>query len=80
MFHPDRICEGPKPPNSRPCNTLPCNEHKKSNSEMVLSVDHQIYNQVDATETEVSLRIGGRASIFAGTRVRIKCPVKNFPK
>lgn len=48
---------------------------------MVLSANRQMYHQSEeAKNNEISLRIGGQATVFAGTRVRIKCPVKNFPK
>lgn len=81
ISHPDHVCEAPKPHTQQPCNTRPCDSNKKSNSEIVLGSDSQFYNQSDPQSVEVSLRIGGQAVVFAGTRVKIKCPVqKSFPR
>ncbi|XP_065207649.1 protein madd-4 isoform X2 [Planococcus citri] len=79
VSHPDHMCEGRKPQATAPCNGRPCGKNKKPGSHVISSVDNQFYNQVNANKP-VSVKIGGKAVVFLGSTMRIKCPTKNFAK
>lgn len=78
VSHPDHMCEGRKPQAATPCNSRPCGR-KKPGMHIIASDDNQNYTQTHVNEV-VSLKIGGKATVYAGSTMRIKCPVKNFNK
>jgi len=68
-------CLGAKPAESKACNVKACSE---SNRPRILSVN-QTFVQ-NSLKRKITLKIGGSATVYKGTRVKIRCPVKHFDK
>lgn len=69
----DELCPTMKPIHQKACNTKPCapeDEHP------VIAGSNTTYIQHDPKKTKVTLKIGGAATVFLGTQIKIKCPVK----
>ncbi|XP_071743859.1 protein madd-4 isoform X1 [Lepeophtheirus salmonis] len=41
---------------------------------------NQNYIQTDPTKKTVKLKVGGKASVYVGTKLKIRCPVKKFDR
>lgn len=41
---------------------------------------NQTFVQQNASKKKVTLKIGGRATVYKGTQVKIRCPVKHYDK
>ncbi|XP_072391161.1 protein madd-4 isoform X2 [Diabrotica undecimpunctata] len=76
----DRIpsmCPVPKPAESKPCNTKSCIvESDKPH----IDVSNSTFIQHDPKKKKISLKVGGAATVFLGTTIKIKCPVKRFDR
>ncbi|XP_069688307.1 protein madd-4 [Periplaneta americana] len=68
-------CPKQKPPDTRPCNTRPCG--MESDKPHIATSNHS-YVQQNPAKKKVTLKIGGQATVFYGTQIKIKCPVKRF--
>ena len=68
-------CPGPKPLETKPCNAKPCEELGKPK---IISTEQNFVQA--ATKKKVTLKIGGKATVYKGTQVKIRCPVKHFDK
>lgn len=71
------MCPVPKPAESKPCNTKSCIvESDKPH----IDVSNSTFIQHDPKKKKISLKIGGAATVFLGTTIKIKCPVKRFDR
>lgn len=70
---PEKVCSGPKPVSTKACNAKPC---APDDQKPPIQVTNTTYIQHDAKKTKVTLKIGGAATVFYGTQIKIKCPVK----
>ena len=74
---PESLCQGLKPEIEEVCNTNVCpivREPKiRANSD-------QEYIQKDPNQTVVKLKVGGKATVFEGATLKIRCPVKRYDK
>lgn len=69
------MCPGVKPIDSKPCNTKACDPE---DDRPHISTTASRYIQHDPNQKTISLKVGGAATIFYGTQVKIKCPVKKY--
>lgn len=71
----DELCPSMKPAATKECNTKPCapEDHRPP-----IASSNTTYIQHDPKKTKVTLKIGGAATVFLGTQIKIKCPVKRF--
>ncbi|XP_033608182.1 protein madd-4 isoform X5 [Cryptotermes secundus] len=68
-------CPSSKPPDKKPCNTRSC--VMESDRPHIATSNHS-YVQQNPSKKKVTLKIGGQATVFWGTQIKIKCPVKRF--
>ncbi|XP_049815817.1 protein madd-4-like [Schistocerca nitens] len=68
-------CTGPKPPEKKACNKKPCSVES---IQPQIHLENKTYVQENANEKKVNLKIGGQAIVFAGSQVKIRCPVRKF--
>jgi ADAMTS-like protein 1/3 len=71
----DSMCPGVKPMETKPCNTKPCDP--EDDRPHILTTASR-FIQHDPNQKTISLKVGGAATIFYGTQVKIKCPVKKY--
>lgn len=69
----DELCPSLKPVAQKPCNTKPCEPEDQHPS---IASSNTTYIQHDPKKTKVTLKIGGAATVFLGTQIKIKCPIK----
>lgn len=67
------LCPSIKPQSKKPCNTKPC---APEDQRPPIAVSNTTYIQHDPKKGKVTLKIGGAATVFFGTQIKIKCPVK----
>jgi hypothetical protein len=69
------LCPSPKPPDRKPCNTKSCIvESDKPH----IDISNSSFIQHDFKKKKIALKVGGAATVFFGTTIKIKCPVKRF--
>ncbi|XP_057670179.1 protein madd-4 isoform X2 [Diorhabda carinulata] len=74
---PPSMCSIPKPAEFKPCNTKSCIvESDKPH----IDVSNSTFIQHDPKKKKISLKVGGAATVFSGTTIKIKCPVKRFDR
>lgn len=71
----DELCPSLKPSGTKACNTKPC---APDDQQPPIASSNTTYIQHDPKKTKVTLKIGGAATVFLGTQIKIKCPVKRF--
>lgn len=69
----DELCPSIKPTATKSCNTKPC---APDDQQPPIASSNTTYIQHDPKKTKVTLKIGGAATVFHGTQIKIKCPVK----
>ncbi|KAE8751962.1 hypothetical protein FOCC_FOCC001439, partial [Frankliniella occidentalis] len=77
VARPASMCpEHLKPQERRPCNSKPCgpDDHRPA----IAANDNTFAYEAKPNQKQVSVKVGGSASIFLGTRLKIRCPVKRF--
>lgn len=67
---PSSECREPQPPSHKPCNVKPCRTWPANT--MIMAED-TLYVQKEPLK-RLSLKIGGKAVVFEGTTVKIRCP------
>ncbi|XP_049536816.1 ADAMTS-like protein 1 [Anopheles darlingi] len=72
---PPSMCPSSKPPDKKPCNTKAC---APEDQRPPIAVTNSTFIQHDPKKNKITLKIGGAATVFYGTQVKIKCPVKRF--
>ncbi|XP_049881211.1 protein madd-4 isoform X2 [Pectinophora gossypiella] len=72
---PASLCGSPRPVATKPCNSRPC---LLDTSSPEISLANSSYIQHDPKKKKVTVKVGGSATIFYGTQVKIKCPVKGY--
>lgn len=72
---PVAMCPSVKPPDKKPCNTKPCAPDEQRPP---IASSNTTYIQHDPKKNKVTLKIGGAATVFFGTQIKIKCPVKRY--
>ncbi|XP_022920752.1 protein madd-4 isoform X2 [Onthophagus taurus] len=72
---PISMCPSPRPSEKKPCNTKSC---VLESDKPHIDVSNSTYIQHSVKKKKVFLKIGGAATVFYGTVVKIKCPVKRF--
>ncbi|CAG4995395.1 unnamed protein product [Parnassius apollo] len=72
---PPSLCSSPKPASTKSCNSRPC---LLDTSSPEISLANSSYIQHDPKKKKVTVKVGGSATIFYGTQVKIKCPVKGY--
>lgn len=71
----DSMCPGVKPAERKPCNTKPC---APEDQRPPIYLSNSTFIQHDPKKTKITLKVGGAASVFYGTQIKIKCPVKKY--
>ncbi|XP_066139353.1 protein madd-4 isoform X1 [Euwallacea fornicatus] len=71
------LCPTPKPLERKPCNTKSC---VIESDKPIISVTNSTFIQHDPKKNKVTVKVGGAATLFTGTTVKIKCPVKRFDR
>jgi len=74
---PERECLGPKPGGEEACNGTHCD--KLHLEPRIRAKKDQRFNQLFGGRS-VKLKVGGLATVFQGTIIKLRCPVKNFDK
>ena len=74
---PDAECGGERPGTEEPCSLKPCNY---TTDPRIRGRPHQEYIQLDPGSSLVKLKVGGRATVYQGTTVKVSCPVKHYDK
>ncbi|CAH1163521.1 unnamed protein product [Phaedon cochleariae] len=74
---PPTMCPTPKPSDSKPCNTKSC---VVESDKPHIDVSNSTFIQHDPKKKKISLKVGGAATVFLGTTIKIKCPVKRFDR
>ncbi|KAM3958734.1 LOW QUALITY PROTEIN: ADAMTS-like no long nerve cord [Aphomia sociella] len=64
-----------RPASTKSCNSRPC---LLDTSSPEISLANSSYIQHDPKKKKVTVKVGGSATIFYGTQVKIKCPVKGY--
>ncbi|XP_059062707.1 protein madd-4 isoform X1 [Achroia grisella] len=72
---PPASCGSPRPVSTKSCNSKPCTLDTSSPE---ISLANSSYIQHDPKKKKVTVKVGGSATIFYGTQVKIKCPVKGY--
>ncbi|KAI5644724.1 immunoglobulin i-set domain-containing protein [Phthorimaea operculella] len=72
---PATLCGSPRPAATKSCNSRPC---LLDTSAPEISLANSSYIQHDPKKKKVTVKVGGSATIFYGTQVKIKCPVKGY--
>ncbi|XP_061705546.1 protein madd-4 isoform X3 [Cydia pomonella] len=72
---PVSFCNSPKPAPTKSCNSRPC---LLDTSAPEIQLDNSSYIQHDPKKKKVTVKVGGSATVFYGTQVKIKCPVKGY--
>lgn len=67
---PSTECKQPQPPSHKPCNVRPCRIW--STNSLIMAED-TLYVQKEPLK-RLSLKIGGKAVVFEGTTLKIRCP------
>ncbi|XP_037781320.1 protein madd-4-like isoform X3 [Penaeus monodon] len=76
----DSECPQRKPPTLRKCNRRACQgERDDSDRPIIYAQNYQNYNQSKYMR-KVTLKVGGRAKVFRGVMVKVKCPVRRFDR
>ena len=75
VVRPPASCPSPKPATKKPCNTKSC---VLDSDKPHIDVSNNTFIQHSVKKKKVYLRVGGAATVFSGTLVKIKCPVKRF--
>ncbi|KHJ94693.1 thrombospondin type 1 domain protein [Oesophagostomum dentatum] len=68
---PEKECTGEKPPSAQMCSLGSCGKPQL--------LSNRVFEQ-NASEKKLTLGIGGVATLYQGTSIKIKCPRKNFDK
>ncbi|KJH45261.1 immunoglobulin domain protein [Dictyocaulus viviparus] len=68
---PEKECSTEKPPEIQMCSLGPCEKPQL--------LTNRVFEQ-NASEKKLTLGIGGVATLYQGTSIKIKCPRKNFDK
>ncbi|XP_064107268.1 protein madd-4-like isoform X2 [Macrobrachium nipponense] len=77
---PSRECPFRRPRDRRKCNQRPCQGGVAGPEKSVIrSQTHQDYVQSKFMK-KLTLKIGGKATVFRGMRLKVKCPVRRFDR
>ncbi|XP_041971374.1 protein madd-4 isoform X2 [Aricia agestis] len=68
-------CGAARPASTKACNTRPCLLDTASPE---IALANSSYIQHDPKKKKVTVKVGGSATIFYGTQLKIKCPVKGY--
>ena len=76
---PDTACVSSlvRPGVEEECNTQEC---KYVSNPKIKAKDSQKFLQSDPAQTAVKLKVGGEATVYEGTTVKISCPVRHYDK
>ena len=55
-------------------------EGRKSKRKGIIRANFRQDYEQDPAETSVKIKVGGRATLYEGTFLRIRCPVKKFDR
>lgn len=67
----DSECKEAQPPTHKPCNLMPCRVSRGPNP--LIMAEDTLYVQKEPLK-RLSLKIGGKAVVFEGTTLKIRCP------
>ncbi|XP_026471091.1 ADAMTS-like protein 3 [Ctenocephalides felis] len=73
---PASACATARPQDRKSCNNKNCVSLDKPH----IAMNNSSFIQHDLKRKKVTLKIGGAGTVFYGTHVKIKCPVKKFNK
>ncbi|XP_068204761.1 ADAMTS-like protein 1 [Palaemon carinicauda] len=77
---PSRECPFRRPRDRRKCNQRPCQGGVVGTEKSIIrSQTHQDYVQSKFMK-KLTLKIGGKATVFRGMRLKVKCPVRRFDR
>lgn len=72
---PAGMCPTPRPADKKPCNTKSC---VLESDKPHIDLSNSSFIQHDPKKKTITLKVGGAATVYHGTTVKIKCPVKRF--
>lgn len=70
---PSSECKEPQPPSHKPCNVKACRVWPAGPANTLIMADDTLYVQKEPLK-RLSLKIGGKAVVFEGTTLKIRCP------
>ena len=73
----ESLCHGDRPEIEEVCNTGVC---PLVTEPRIKANRNQKYEQSDQYQQVVKLKIGGTATVYQGTILKIRCPVKRYDK
>lgn len=68
-------CSPPMPAERKACNSKPC---APEDQRPPILASNTSFIQHDPKKNKITLKIGGAATVFYGTQVKIKCPIKRY--
>ena len=74
---PETMCDISKPHSEEKCNESAC---KYVSDPKIRTKDDQNFVQSDPYQGAVKLKVGGSATVYQGTTVKISCPVRHYDK
>ena len=74
---PESVCDGAKPHSEESCNQDQC---KFVDNPKIRSKSLQNFVQSDPYQGAIKLKVGGVATVYAGTTLKISCPVRHYDK
>lgn len=77
LKQPPSRCPKRRPKTNKPCNKKACDTYAPGKSDIYVSQNMYFQKQPQA---KVSLKVGGRAIVFKGTNVKIRCPSRKGNK
>lgn len=75
LDRPTTMCPTQRPIDKKPCNTKSC---IVESDKPIIDVSNSTFIQHDSKKNKITLKVGGAATVFVGSTVKIKCPVKRF--
>nr|XP_045583588.1 protein madd-4-like isoform X3 [Procambarus clarkii] len=77
---PSRECPHRQPRSLRKCNQRACQSEKQEPRNSIIKAQvHQNYIQSKFMK-RLTLKVGGKAAVFRGVKVKVKCPVRRFDR
>ncbi|XP_071546961.1 protein madd-4 isoform X3 [Panulirus ornatus] len=74
-----RDCPSHQPRTFRKCNRRECQGEEESRNSVIKSQVYQNYVQSKFMK-KFTLKVGGKATVFRGVKLKIKCPVRRFDR
>uniref|UniRef100_F1KU82 ADAMTS-like protein 3 n=1 Tax=Ascaris suum TaxID=6253 RepID=F1KU82_ASCSU len=81
VFNPPNECRHlQKPPTVQLCNLGSCTADGSAQIGSAAQTSSTDFDQQQSHHRKLTLNVGGRANLYQGTSIKVKCPVRNFAK